>query len=90
MAELREMGIRRLMVEGGGRLNYSMVASGLVDEIRVTIAPYAFGSGVSLLEGPGFEGERERVRLALRSVRVLCEWWVHLVYDVLWPKRPLS
>ncbi|WP_062662224.1 dihydrofolate reductase family protein [Aeropyrum camini] len=34
-----ELGVRVLMVEGGGGLNCAMLEKGLVDEVRVTIAP---------------------------------------------------
>lgn len=36
-------GIRRLMVEGGGEMNAALLALGLVDEIRVSIAPTIVG-----------------------------------------------
>lgn len=89
---LRErLGVRRLMVEGGGRLNCAMLREGLVDELRVTIAPFAFGGGVGLAECPGtFQGPPgSRVELALESTRTLCGSWLHLVYSVLSPKKPL-
>lgn len=36
-------GIRRLLLEGGGALNAAMIAAGLVDEVRVSIAPTIVG-----------------------------------------------
>ena len=90
---LRGLGVRRLMVEGGGRLNYEMLASGLVDEVRVTIAPYAMGAGVSLFHKPQWRGKQEKeplARLALVEVKRLCGHWVHLVYSVLEPRLPLD
>src|SRR5258705_1694662 len=38
-------GIRRLLLEGGGRLNGSMLAAGLIDELSILVMPVADGSG---------------------------------------------
>ncbi len=35
----RELGIERLLLEGGGHVNGSFLAAGLVDEISLLIAP---------------------------------------------------
>jgi 2,5-diamino-6-(ribosylamino)-4(3H)-pyrimidinone 5'-phosphate reductase len=40
---LKEMGINRLLVEGGGTLNEELLKQNLVDEISVYIAPLIFG-----------------------------------------------
>jgi len=40
---LKELGVRRLMVEGGGTLNFELLRLGLVDELSVYIAPMIFG-----------------------------------------------
>lgn len=37
-------GIRRLLLEGGGKINGSFLAAGLIDEISVLVAPVADGS----------------------------------------------
>ena len=89
VAKLYDMGVRRLLVEGGGVLNCTMLAEGLVDELRVTIAPYVFGSGVSLASCDAFDGEYNRVELALADYMEVCPGWVHLVYRVLKPRKPL-
>jgi riboflavin biosynthesis pyrimidine reductase len=39
----RHFGIRKLMLEGGGSLNGSLLAAGLVDEISLLVCPYADG-----------------------------------------------
>jgi len=88
--ELYNLGVRRLLVEGGGMLNCSLLAEGLVDELRVTIAPYVFGSGTSLASCDAFDGEKSRVELALREYYEVCPGWVHLVYTVLKPRLPLT
>jgi len=48
---LYKMGIKRILLEGGGHLNKSMIEKNLVDEIYVTLAPVLLGDGVNLIEG---------------------------------------
>ncbi len=48
-----EFGVRRLLVEGGPRVNHSFIQSRLVDEVFLTLAPkIAGGDARSLIEGP--------------------------------------
>jgi 2,5-diamino-6-(ribosylamino)-4(3H)-pyrimidinone 5'-phosphate reductase len=45
LAKLRKaFGIRRLLLEGGGKINGSFLAAGLIDELSILIAPVADGS----------------------------------------------
>jgi 2,5-diamino-6-(ribosylamino)-4(3H)-pyrimidinone 5'-phosphate reductase len=57
LATLKDLGIDRLMVEGGGRLNFEFMRLGLVDELSIYAAPMIFGgeSAPTLAEGPGLE-----------------------------------
>jgi 2,5-diamino-6-(ribosylamino)-4(3H)-pyrimidinone 5'-phosphate reductase len=66
-ASLYSMGIRTVLLEGGGRLNWSMLRDGLVDEIRVTIGPMLVGGerAVTLVEGEGIKSMDEAVKLSL-------------------------
>lgn len=76
---LFEMGIRRLMIEGGGATSYRFLREGLVDELWVTLSPIVFGSGVSIIDG-----ERSLLQdLYLKELKVLCGGWVHLRYKVI-------
>ena len=52
---LKEIGINRLMVEGGGTLNFELLRRGLVDELTAYVAPLVFGgeSAPTLAAGPG-------------------------------------
>jgi len=44
LAKLRTaFGIRRLLLEGGGRINGSFLAAGLIDELSILISPVADG-----------------------------------------------
>jgi 2,5-diamino-6-(ribosylamino)-4(3H)-pyrimidinone 5'-phosphate reductase len=56
MRFLHGIGVKRLMVEGGATLNWSMVCAGLVDEIYVYIGNMLIGGdgAPSLLDGAGF------------------------------------
>ena len=40
----REFGIKRLLLEGGGKINGSFLAAGLIDELSVLVVPVADGS----------------------------------------------
>lgn len=52
---LKELGIQRLMVEGGGTLNFELLRLGLVDELTAYIAPLVFGgeSAPTMAAGSG-------------------------------------
>lgn len=77
-------GIKTLLLEGGGELNFSMLAAGLVDEVCITIAPFVFGgrSASSSFGGAGFPTESVR-KLTLKSHRVNPQGEVFLRYEVL-------
>ena len=90
MSKLRRMGVKRLLVEGGGILLYTLLREGLVDELRVTIAPKIMSNGIPLVRPlPGLKGGLQ-VELKLSSLSVVCSDWVHLKYIVLRPKRALT
>lgn len=54
---LHELGIHRLMVEGGATLNFELIRLGLVDEISAYVAPMIFGGekAPTMVAGSGFE-----------------------------------
>lgn len=55
LSRLKEIGINRLMVEGGATLNFELLRLGLVDELTAYVAPLVFGgeSAPTLAAGPG-------------------------------------
>ncbi|HSB01898.1 MAG TPA: dihydrofolate reductase family protein [Anaerolineales bacterium] len=57
LALLKEMGVNRLMVEGGSTLNFELVRRGLVDEMTAYVAPMIFGgaSAPTMAAGSGLE-----------------------------------
>ena len=82
----RIYGIRVLLVEGGGMLNYSLVKHRVVDEIRVTVTPYVFAAGRSVFHDPtdkGFTNTSESPKLRLACVEMCpCGRCVHIAYKV--------
>ena len=67
---LEKMRLRRILVEGGGELNWSLLRLGLVDELTVAIAPKIAGGrlATTLVEGDGFEEIAQSIRLELGKV----------------------
>lgn len=66
LSRLGSGGAERVLVEGGGELNWQMFELDLVDELYVTIAPVLLGGreAPTLLEGAGWPVSlRRRVRL---------------------------
>jgi 2,5-diamino-6-(ribosylamino)-4(3H)-pyrimidinone 5'-phosphate reductase len=57
---LAGLGMKRIMVEGGGTLNYEMLEAGLVDEIYVAVGPKIFGGkdAPTLADGDGLPYEK--------------------------------
>ena len=66
-------GIERLMVAGGGVMNWSFLSEGLLDEISLVVAPVADGSNtaVSIFEQAPFLPGHSPVGLTLQQSKVL-------------------
>jgi 2,5-diamino-6-(ribosylamino)-4(3H)-pyrimidinone 5'-phosphate reductase len=66
---LKEIGVERLMVEGGATLNFELLRLGLVDEVMIYIAPMIFGgaNAPTLAAGAGFE-RNEAILMKLINV----------------------
>ena len=71
LRRLEALGIRKILLEGGGTLNWSMISNGLVDEISVAITPRIIGGAraTSLVEGKGSALVKEGVKLKLVTAR---------------------
>lgn len=67
---LVKMGIKRILIEGGGELNWSVLRLGLADELIVMIAPKIAGGRLAptLVEGDGFDLISKGVKLKLIRV----------------------
>lgn len=83
MATLYEQGIRRLLVEGGGTLNFELFRLGLVDEVHLYIAPLIFGGkgAPTLADGSGLPHEAA-INLVQTKVDVDDDGGVVLRYKV--------
>lgn len=66
---LKNQGVERLLVEGGGALNAELLKQNLIDEIYLYIAPLIFGGSASptFVDGTGLSRE-EAIPLELSSV----------------------
>ncbi|AIX99998.1 pyrimidine reductase [Arthrobacter sp. PAMC 25486] len=84
LSKLHGLGIKRLMVGGGGTINWSFLQNGLVDEVSMVLAPIANGDP----DAPRFFTAREPyssvspVALHLSSVEDLGDSVVWLRYTV--------
>jgi 2,5-diamino-6-(ribosylamino)-4(3H)-pyrimidinone 5'-phosphate reductase len=80
---LKELGVKRLMVEGGATLNFELLRLGLVDEIMAHVAPMIFGgaSAPTLAAGLGFE-RGAAVALNLMDVERWDDGGVLLKYSI--------
>ena len=83
LGSLYELGIRRLMVEGGGTLNWSLLSQGLVDKVYVYVGNMILGGELSptLADGAGFSNIDGACQLELISLEQMdkgfvAEWQV--------------
>ena len=78
---LKQIGVKRLMVEGGATLNFELLRLGLVDEVTAYVAPMIFGGATapSMAAGPGLE-RSEAVPLRLVNAEAWEDGGVLLKY----------
>jgi 2,5-diamino-6-(ribosylamino)-4(3H)-pyrimidinone 5'-phosphate reductase len=71
MPLLKEFEINTILLEGGGNLNWGFIKNDLIDEIRLTVAPWIVGGkeATSLVEGIGFNTMSEAKRFDLIEMR---------------------
>ncbi len=80
---LYSIGIRKILVEGGGELIWSLAEKHLIDEIRVTYTGYILGGrdSVSIAGGRGFETTSESPLFKPVSVLLCrCGKEVHIIF----------
>lgn len=83
LSTLKELGIDRLMVEGGGTLNFELLRLGLVDELTAYVAPLVFGgeTAPTLAAGPGLV-RSAAIPLKLEDAEVWEDGGVLLKYKI--------
>jgi 2,5-diamino-6-(ribosylamino)-4(3H)-pyrimidinone 5'-phosphate reductase len=83
MHTLHEIGIKRLMVEGGATLNFELIRLGLVDEVSAYVAPMIFGgeNAPTMAAGSGL-ARGEAIPLKLTRVENWDDGGVLLTYGV--------
>jgi 2,5-diamino-6-(ribosylamino)-4(3H)-pyrimidinone 5'-phosphate reductase len=81
LEKLGAIGIRQVMIEGGGNIIWSFFAAGLVDELYSYVGNIIIGGqdAPTLAEGTGFTEENSFVRLSLKNMErldqgVLLHW----------------
>jgi 2,5-diamino-6-(ribosylamino)-4(3H)-pyrimidinone 5'-phosphate reductase len=67
--QLEKMGLKKIIVEGGGEINWSVLKLGLVDELVVTISPVVIGGrdAITLVEGKGFTNISDGIKMELSN-----------------------
>jgi 2,5-diamino-6-(ribosylamino)-4(3H)-pyrimidinone 5'-phosphate reductase len=68
--KLEKRGLKKILVEGGGELNWSLLHLWLVDELTITIAPKIAGGrlATTLVEGDGFDEMAQSIKLQLKKI----------------------
>jgi GTP cyclohydrolase II len=67
---VRSLGVASLLVEGGGRVITSMLRSGAVDRVVVSVSPTIIGAGVEAVGPLGVDRVSDGIRLVNRSVHL--------------------
>lgn len=69
---VQRMGIKKILVEGGGEINWSLFRLGIVNELIVTMAPRIVGGrrAITLVEGEGYSRVSQGIKLQLKKVRI--------------------
>ncbi len=82
---LERMGIKKVLIEGGGEINWSCLRLGLVDELRVTISPIIIGgrNAKTITEGIGFSKISQGIKLKLRKITKYKNGEIVLYYIIL-------
>lgn len=90
---LYNLGIRKILVEGGGELIWSLIKHDLVDEFRVTYAGYVFGGkdAVSIVGGEGLQSiEESPIFNVDRIIKCVCGREVHVIFKKIPSKLKLQ
>jgi len=69
-AELKKMGFKKILVEGGGEINWSVLRLGIANELIVTLSPRIVGgrSATTIVEGYGYSKMSEGIKMKLKKI----------------------
>jgi len=70
--QLEILGLKRILVEGGGEINWSVLKIGLVNELIITISPVIVGGrdAKTLVEGEGISSVTNGIKLKLSKTLI--------------------
>ena len=72
LKELGRRGVNELHVEGGGRLNGTLVVAGLIDELLLYLAPCLIGDAArGMFTLPALASLEDKKRLVIRDARMV-------------------
>lgn len=82
----RDLGIERLLLEGGGAINGALLQAGLVDELSLIVAPSVDGTpgSAALFDIHGGPGALSDVRMVLETCQALDDGYAWLRYRFAW------
>ncbi len=82
--QLEKMGLKKIIVEGGGEINWSVLKLGLVNELVVTISPVVIGGrdAKTLVEGKGFTNISDGIKMKLSNKIIQNENEIVLFYKL--------
>ena len=71
IGELRNRGVNKVLIEGGGEVRWSFFKENLVDELFVWIMPYVWGGrdAPTLVDGEGFLKAEDAMSLKLEDMK---------------------
>ncbi|QLH05326.1 2,5-diamino-6-(ribosylamino)-4(3H)-pyrimidinone 5'-phosphate reductase [Nitrosopumilus oxyclinae] len=73
LKKLSEKKIKKILVEGGGTVNWEFIKQNIFDELIITISPFVIGGNdsISFVQGIGFDKISKSPNLHLKSVKRL-------------------
>ncbi|MFB5611187.1 MAG: 2,5-diamino-6-(ribosylamino)-4(3H)-pyrimidinone 5'-phosphate reductase [Nitrosopumilaceae archaeon] len=71
LRQLEKRKIKKLLVEGGGIINWEFIKQNLFDEIIITVTPFLIGgkNSINLIQGLGFSQVSKSTKLKLKKVK---------------------
>lgn len=88
MGMLKQIGVNRLMVEGGGTINFELLKLGLVDELMIYISPMIFGgeNAPTLASGLGLTRD-DAIALKLNTIESYEDGGILTTYKLQDPQK---